>query len=214
MRFRPAIAAMIAVLVGCGVLGVVGLGVEDKLDPLSLTIDGTGVGPRGRPRQRALRRRHPVRGPAHRAAGGDRTAGPAAGPGPAPHAEGDRDLALGPGHGRRPAPGRRPGADHRRLPRPPGDGDARHGPGARTTLVEEEVQAAPDRHPVRLRLRLPRPAGRNDPRHRARRAARRAAAPDRPPDRLPLAGRRRDPARSSAPSRCSPAAASSSCSAR
>jgi RND superfamily putative drug exporter len=33
---------MIAVLVGCGVLGVVGLGVEDKLDPLSLTIEGTG----------------------------------------------------------------------------------------------------------------------------------------------------------------------------
>jgi RND superfamily putative drug exporter len=33
---------MIAVLIGCGVLGVVGLGVEDKLDPLSLTIDGTG----------------------------------------------------------------------------------------------------------------------------------------------------------------------------
>jgi RND superfamily putative drug exporter len=33
---------MLAVLVGCGALGVVGLGVEDKLDPLSLTIDGTG----------------------------------------------------------------------------------------------------------------------------------------------------------------------------
>ena len=32
---------MVAVLVGCGVLGVVGLGVEDKLDPLSLTISGT-----------------------------------------------------------------------------------------------------------------------------------------------------------------------------
>ena len=42
MRVRPAIAAMIAVLIGCAVLGVVGLGVEDKLDPLSLTIDGTG----------------------------------------------------------------------------------------------------------------------------------------------------------------------------
>jgi RND superfamily putative drug exporter len=33
---------MVAVLIGCGVLGVVGLGVEDKLDPLSLTIEGTG----------------------------------------------------------------------------------------------------------------------------------------------------------------------------
>ena len=33
---------MVAVLIGCGVLGVVGLGVEDKLDPLNLTIDGTG----------------------------------------------------------------------------------------------------------------------------------------------------------------------------
>ena len=33
---------MLAVLVGCGVLGVVGLGVEDELDPLSLTISGTG----------------------------------------------------------------------------------------------------------------------------------------------------------------------------
>src|SRR5262245_39492361 len=32
---------MIAVLIGCGVLGLVGLGVEEKLDPLSLTIDGT-----------------------------------------------------------------------------------------------------------------------------------------------------------------------------
>ncbi|HKG19392.1 MAG TPA: MMPL family transporter, partial [Candidatus Limnocylindrales bacterium] len=42
MRVRPAVAAMVAVLIGCGVLGVVGLGVEDKLDPLSLTIDGTG----------------------------------------------------------------------------------------------------------------------------------------------------------------------------
>ncbi len=42
MRVRPAIVAMLAVLVGFGVLGVVGLGVEDRLDPLSLTIGGTG----------------------------------------------------------------------------------------------------------------------------------------------------------------------------
>src|SRR5690242_20665894 len=33
---------MLAVLVGCAVLGVVGIGVEDRLDPLSLTIGGTG----------------------------------------------------------------------------------------------------------------------------------------------------------------------------
>ncbi len=33
---------MLAVLLGFAVLGLVGLGVEDKLDPLSLTIDGTG----------------------------------------------------------------------------------------------------------------------------------------------------------------------------
>jgi RND superfamily putative drug exporter len=42
VRVRPAVAAMVAVLIGCGVLGVVGLGVEEKLDPLNLTIDGTG----------------------------------------------------------------------------------------------------------------------------------------------------------------------------
>ena len=42
MRVRPAVAAMLAVLLGCVVLGLVGLGVEDKLDPLSLTISGTG----------------------------------------------------------------------------------------------------------------------------------------------------------------------------
>jgi len=42
VRFRWALGAMVAVLLGCGVLGVVGLGVEDKLDPLSLEIDGTG----------------------------------------------------------------------------------------------------------------------------------------------------------------------------
>jgi putative drug exporter of the RND superfamily len=42
VRVRPAIAAMLAVLVGCCVLAVVGFGVEDELDPLSLTIAGTG----------------------------------------------------------------------------------------------------------------------------------------------------------------------------
>ena len=38
---RPALAALIAVLLGSLVLGLIGLGVEDKLDPLSLTISGT-----------------------------------------------------------------------------------------------------------------------------------------------------------------------------
>src|SRR3954453_22414550 len=33
---------MLGVLLGCVVLGVVGLGVEDRLDPLSLDISGTG----------------------------------------------------------------------------------------------------------------------------------------------------------------------------
>ena len=41
-RLRPATASLIGVLLGCSVLGFVGLGVEDKLDPLSLTISGTG----------------------------------------------------------------------------------------------------------------------------------------------------------------------------
>ena len=86
MRVRPAIAAMIAVLIGCAVLGVVGLGVEDKLDPLSLTIDGTGSA-----KGEELAKEHfgdatqfavLLTGPA----GGDRTAGAAAGAGPAPHA--------------------------------------------------------------------------------------------------------------------------------
>ena len=41
MKARPALLGLIAVLVGSLVLGLVGLGVEDKLDPLSLTISGT-----------------------------------------------------------------------------------------------------------------------------------------------------------------------------
>jgi RND superfamily putative drug exporter len=42
MRSRPAIAALIAVLVGYAALAVVGLNVEDELSPLSLKISGTG----------------------------------------------------------------------------------------------------------------------------------------------------------------------------
>jgi RND superfamily putative drug exporter len=41
VKARPALAGLVAVLVGSLVLGLVGLGVEDKLDPLSLTISGT-----------------------------------------------------------------------------------------------------------------------------------------------------------------------------
>jgi RND superfamily putative drug exporter len=40
-KLRPAIAALTAVLIGCALLGVVGRGVEHKLDPLSLKINGT-----------------------------------------------------------------------------------------------------------------------------------------------------------------------------
>ena len=213
MRVRPAIAAMIAVLIGCGVLGVVGLGVEDKLDPLSLTIDGTGsakgeelakehfgdatqfavllTGPQaeierqGPPLVRALRHtpKATVISP------WDRGTVAALRPGQ------DKALIIVDYHV--------PLATAMRDTVP-----------ALDKLVEEEIHPPLTRHPVGLRLGLARAAGRNDRRHRAGRAARRAAPPHRPPDRLPLAGRRRDPARSSAPSPCSPAAACSSCSAR
>jgi RND superfamily putative drug exporter len=42
VKLQPAIAALIAVLAGCVALGFLGLGVEEKLDPLSLEISGTG----------------------------------------------------------------------------------------------------------------------------------------------------------------------------
>jgi RND superfamily putative drug exporter len=42
VRVRPAVAALIAVLLGCAVLGVVGINVQDELDPLSLRISDTG----------------------------------------------------------------------------------------------------------------------------------------------------------------------------
>ena len=41
VRYRGALAGLVAVLLGALVLGVVGLGVEDRLDPLSLEIEGT-----------------------------------------------------------------------------------------------------------------------------------------------------------------------------
>jgi RND superfamily putative drug exporter len=41
VKARPALGALVAVLLGSLVLGIVGLGVEDELDPLSLTISGT-----------------------------------------------------------------------------------------------------------------------------------------------------------------------------
>jgi RND superfamily putative drug exporter len=42
VRIRPAVAALIAVLLGCAVLGVIGINVQGELDPLSLRISGTG----------------------------------------------------------------------------------------------------------------------------------------------------------------------------
>jgi RND superfamily putative drug exporter len=41
VRIRPAVAALIAVLLGCAVLGAIGTNVQDELDPLSLRISGT-----------------------------------------------------------------------------------------------------------------------------------------------------------------------------
>jgi putative drug exporter of the RND superfamily len=43
VSIRGALAASVAVLVGCVVLGILGLGVEGKLDPLSLKVPGTAV---------------------------------------------------------------------------------------------------------------------------------------------------------------------------
>jgi RND superfamily putative drug exporter len=41
-RRRP-LAGLVAVLVSCGILGILGLGVEDKLDPFSLSVPGTSA---------------------------------------------------------------------------------------------------------------------------------------------------------------------------
>lgn len=43
MRDRRPLAALAAVLACCAVLGVVGIGVEDQLDPLSLSVSGTAA---------------------------------------------------------------------------------------------------------------------------------------------------------------------------
>ncbi len=43
MRNRPGLVGLVAVLVCCAVLGVIGLGVEDRLDPLSLSVPGTAA---------------------------------------------------------------------------------------------------------------------------------------------------------------------------
>jgi RND superfamily putative drug exporter len=43
VSLRRALAASVAVLLGCVVLGVLGLGVEGKLDPLSLKVPGTSA---------------------------------------------------------------------------------------------------------------------------------------------------------------------------
>jgi len=43
MRRRRPLAGLLAVLLSCAVLGVLGLGVEDKLDPFSLDVPGTSA---------------------------------------------------------------------------------------------------------------------------------------------------------------------------
>ncbi len=43
MRDRRALVGLVAVLACCGLLGVLGFGVEDSLDPLSLSISGTAA---------------------------------------------------------------------------------------------------------------------------------------------------------------------------
>ncbi len=200
MRIRPAVAALIAVLLGCAVLGVVGINVAGRTRPALAADLRHRQRPGGRPAQGALRRLDPVRGAADRAAGADRRAGALAGAGAAPQPRGLGDLALGSGHRRCAAARPAQGADHRRLPPPAGDGDAGDGPRTRRDPRTERPPAAAG-DAVRLRDRLPCPAGGDGQRDRARRAPRRAAAPDRPPARLPLCRRRRDTARLRRPHR-------------
>jgi RND superfamily putative drug exporter len=40
-RFRTAVVGLVVVLIGCGALGIAGLGVEDRLQPTSLIVPGT-----------------------------------------------------------------------------------------------------------------------------------------------------------------------------
>ena len=200
MRVRSATAAMFAVLAGCVALGVYGLGVEGKLDPLSLKIDGTGSA-----RGEALAEAH----------FGDASqfavllSGPPAAierQGPplvralrhSPKATVISPWDRGTVAALRPGPPQ--GADHRRLPRAAGDGDARHGPRTRRRPRRARAPAAAG-DAVRLRLGLAGAAGRDRRRDRARRAARRPARSARPAARLPLSGRRRDPARLRRPHR-------------
>ena len=201
MKARPALAGLVAVLVGSLVLGLVGLGVEDKLDPLSLTISGTTLGRRGRPGQGPLRRRHAVRRSCSTV--------------PPP-----RSNARG-----RPWSGRCATRRTATVISPWDRGTVtalRPGPRKALVIVDYHVPLAtamrdtvpelegvlertgppaPAGDPVGLRLGLPRPAGRNDRRDRAGRAARRPAPADRPADRLPLGRRRGDPARLRRPHR-------------
>ena len=43
MRYRWPLAGLISVLLGCAILGVIGLRVEDELEPLSLSVPGTAA---------------------------------------------------------------------------------------------------------------------------------------------------------------------------
>ena len=42
MRYRRPLAGLVVVLLGCAVLGALGLNVEEKLAPLSLEVRSTG----------------------------------------------------------------------------------------------------------------------------------------------------------------------------
>ena len=131
-----------------------------------------------------------LRGPA----AGARTPGPGADPRPAPRPQGHHPLPLGPGLGAAPAPQPAPGADPRRLPRRPRPGGQRNRPQAQPHPRRTDPRTGA-RDPVGLRQHLAGAPGRVDLRQRARRADRDPGPADRPPARLPLAGRRRDPAR-------------------
>jgi hypothetical protein len=189
---RGPVAVLLVVVLACAALGVVGLGVEHRLQPTSLIVGGTDSA-----RGQALAEAHfgdssnfavLLRGPA--------AAIERQGPG--------RRLALGPRSGRLPAPGAAAGDHPARLPPAAGRGDARHRAGPRKDAGSAGAPAAGSR-PIRVRERIASAAERIACGDRAGRADRRAAAADRPPARLPLGPRRGDPAGARRPHRpCRP----------
>ena len=117
VKHRRPLAGFAVVLLFCLVLGVVGLGVEEKLEPLSLKVPGTAAAAGESLAQSHFGESSPfvvlLRGPA---AAVDRQ-GTGPGPDAAARPERDRDLALGSwrlgGVASRPAQG----AGFGRLPR-------------------------------------------------------------------------------------------------